>query len=444
MSQGEDPPYPRVVDAVERFAESAGSNDHLSLLTFDAVPNLRYSDTVDAGEVVAALPDEAVGPATDVGAALAAALDRLERPDASDIQLLVFLTDGEHSPPAGSRFSTTSGPVWEALRERGEAAAERRRLQVYGAGLEDRGATDIALVQQVFADTRLNSLPADQLESFFDEIVLAARIEKLREPLQEELDSGALRVEASRSSFSLSETATVKVRVTSPLTKLPVSVQPLAVGVVGAPAGTSAEIPDDQPAELILEPGGSAEFEVELTNPVESEEFRLGESTEERTFTLEVEMAARAEPADVIERDVGLDPVLPVEAKSIQITLSRGVGVPWTTVGFIGLLILGALLGTFFLYRTRFRRPGLEGRIVVPGGSDIELSGTSMRVPPDGEEACEVFTRRGRSGSTFARPVAGTVRIMRRGGRREVLAGDEELLPGDRIEAGTFRGTWFG
>ena len=107
MSQGENPPYPAVLGAYQSLVDSIPDGDNLSVLTFDSSPNLAFQGEISSEsreQAKAALPAEARGQATDIGSAIDATLRRLERADASDVQLVLFLTDGQHQPAAGSAY----------------------------------------------------------------------------------------------------------------------------------------------------------------------------------------------------------------------------------------------------------------------------------------------------------------------------------------------------
>ncbi len=112
--------YGQVVGALGPLLQALSTTDHLSRLPLDSTPAIR-----DGGEVgepkdraLSQLPAMADGAATDIGAALDAGLRELERPDAADVGAIVLITDGEHAPPAGTAYPSTSGPPWDALATR--------------------------------------------------------------------------------------------------------------------------------------------------------------------------------------------------------------------------------------------------------------------------------------------------------------------------------------
>ncbi|MBS1838295.1 MAG: VWA domain-containing protein, partial [Actinobacteria bacterium] len=166
MSQGPNPPYPAVLNAFQSLVDSIPEGDNLSVLTFDSSPNLAFQGEITSGtreQAKASLPPEAMGRATDIGSAIDATLRRLERADASDVQMVMFLTDGQHQPAAGSAYPGTNGPEWDALRARAQAVDAGHDTLVLGVGLGDQGAGGIELLRQVFGSPEINSLPPEQL-----------------------------------------------------------------------------------------------------------------------------------------------------------------------------------------------------------------------------------------------------------------------------------------
>jgi hypothetical protein len=103
-----------------------------------------------AGNIAAQLPTAPLFQHTDLGMAINKALEFFERGEANELQVLFFLTDGLHQPPPGSPYSRdfTADPQWQTLRQRAQAAAQRRQVFVYGFGLG--GQTDVSLLRKIF------------------------------------------------------------------------------------------------------------------------------------------------------------------------------------------------------------------------------------------------------------------------------------------------------
>ena len=120
--------YGQVAEALRPLLAALAPHDHLSLLTFDAVPALRFSGAAGGSPdaALAQLPPRATGPATDVGAVLAAALAEMERPDANVIRTTVLVTDGRHEPPPGSAYPGREGAGWTGLATRASTTSPPR------------------------------------------------------------------------------------------------------------------------------------------------------------------------------------------------------------------------------------------------------------------------------------------------------------------------------
>ena len=156
--------YARVRTALKPLIDALSPQDHVSLITFAGSPALRFTGRrgSDASKVMAQLPVQAFGRrGTDIGAALSAALSELERPDASDVGAVVLMTDGKHTPPAGSAYPTTSGPSWEALGTRGREISRRHGISAYALALTDQSDAD--LLKRALSQAQVVDLPRDQL-----------------------------------------------------------------------------------------------------------------------------------------------------------------------------------------------------------------------------------------------------------------------------------------
>ncbi len=111
--------YGPVRRSLRTLLDALDPSDHVSLITFDAHPTLRYSGTATAESgPLQRLPAAATGASTDIGAAIGAGLRELERPDAQKVGTMLLFTDGKHKPPAGSPYSGSGGSAWRDLADR--------------------------------------------------------------------------------------------------------------------------------------------------------------------------------------------------------------------------------------------------------------------------------------------------------------------------------------
>ncbi len=199
-------------------------------MTFASDPEIEFQETLGPDtrpDAEAALPDEANGESTDIGAAIDATLKRLERADSSDVQTVIFITDGYHDPPSGSDYPEPTGPAWDDLRSRAIRVEETHDLTVLGIGLVE--GTDVELLRSVFASPEIISLPPEQLPGYFEDAVRQSRVARLRFLVDRELElEHGVRVRSTTTS-ELSPTIESNVTLVSSFEKLPVSVRSLGV-----------------------------------------------------------------------------------------------------------------------------------------------------------------------------------------------------------------------
>lgn len=412
MSQGQNPPYPSVLEAFRSLVDSIPDGDNLSVLTFDSSPNLVFQDRVTAASRVQArdaLPRVAKGKATDIGSALDATLRRLERADASDVELVIFLTDGQHQPAAGSAYPATSGQEWDALRARAQQVAASHNTLVLGVGLGDQGAGGIELLRQVFGSPEINSLPAQQLPDFFRESVRRSQLARLAKLVDQEL---ANRVEVtSTASTRLAKSFETDVTLESHLKKLPVDVAIAGVKVKDANGDpVDAEIVGDR--SLRIGPDGTATVTIRIEPQVEDPGFQVPPVTEENQFDVVLDATYQVLPKDLLAR-VTTTPTTGTVNGTHVVDASRTFGrTIREVVTFLAILALVALI-LLWLYRRFIQLPKLVGVFVVDKAVDadravIPLKGKKQRitakdVPGAGGAKVELFTRRGKPKRVYAR-----------------------------------------
>lgn len=412
MSQGENPPYPAVLGAYQSLVDSIPEGDNLSVLTFDSSPNLAFQGEISSAsreQAKAALPAEARGQGTDIGSAIDATLRRLERADASDVQLVLFLTDGQHQPAAGSAYPGNSGPEWDALRARAQAVDASHDTLVLGVGLGDQGAGGIELLRQVFGNPEINSLPSDQLPDFFRESVRRSQVARLAALVNEELANGV--DVTSSGSARLADPMEVEVEIKSHLEKLPVDVMLAGVEVKDANGDpVEAEIVGDR--ALRIGPDGTATVTVRMEPQVEDPGFKVPPVTEEDQFDVTLDASYQVLPKDLLAR-VTATPTMGTVGGTHVVDASRTFGrTIREVVTFLGILLLLALI-LLWLYRRFIQLPKLVGVFVVDKAVDadravIPLKGKRQRitakdVPGAGPAKIEVFTRRGKPKRVYAR-----------------------------------------
>lgn len=445
MAQGDDPPYPAVLQAFDSLVDSIPDGDNLSVLTFDSSPNLAFQGAIDSAsrqQAKAALPAQPLGQATDIGLAIDATLRRLERADASDVQLVLFLTDGDHQPESGSAFPSDAGPAWGALRSRAEAVDAGHDTLVLGVGLGAQGAGGVALLRQVFGNPEINTLPSEQLPDFFRESVRRSQLARLAALVDVELARG---VEvASSGSARLADPMDIEVELTSRFQKLPVDVTITGVRVADSDGNpVEAEIVGGKTV-VRIEPGGAATVTVRMEPAVDDPGFRVPPVTEAEDFDVELDATYQVLPKELLARVTNSPTAGPVGGVHV-VEASRTFG--WTVRKIVTLLVslLLAMLLLLWLYRRFIQLPKLVGVLIVDDAPDpkravIELEGKRQRVtgkdvPKAGAAKIELFTRRGKPKRVFAKvETPPFFEVLDR--RRERLIPDETEIRVQRYRLG--------
>lgn len=114
--------YPLTLAALPRLFEGLPAADHVSLSTFGrSVQNVYTGPPRSAAYLVGRLPAQPTADATDLGPAIGAALDELERADAAPVAGVLLITDGLPDPPPDSPYADPASPAWAALVRRAHA-----------------------------------------------------------------------------------------------------------------------------------------------------------------------------------------------------------------------------------------------------------------------------------------------------------------------------------
>ena len=455
--EGRLSPYEGVLQAYRQFVGSVGEGNRLAVVTFGAGPRLTFDAKISAANRATALaaipsadPANFRGPqhgSTDIGAALSETLKRLESPDSSEVQTVIFLTDGRHAPPDSSRYQGARGPAWDQLTARGRTLAGSRILDVYGAGIGASGSTDVSLVGRVFPDPSVLDVPPDQLGPIFDSAVKRSQALRVQGPLQRELEAGAVQASVPDPP-DLAAGATFEIRLESTLDVLPLdlALEGVAVQVEGQPV--EAELTGG-PRVLRLPPGGSETVEVRAVLPVQDSRFQVPAQEQSAAVQFAVSGTATARPSELIDRLYGLDSAVPL-AQPEPVRVGRTIGYTYLQVLVAAALLALALLLLALFLRWLLVPPPLIGYLVVrdrPGGeqSPVRLSGRRMEVgprqlPEGGGAAVELFTRPRKRKQVFAQVKKGDFEYQERGWR--TVLGERRLSFADVYKLGGARFVW--
>jgi hypothetical protein len=430
--------YGQVRGALRPLLDALSPQDHLSLITFDSVPTVRFSDRIggSASQALGRLPAEPAGKFTDLGAAIGEALREFERPDAAGVNTLLLLTDGRHDPAAGSSYPTTSGQAWTALADRAHALRGRHRVSAFGIELGS-GPTDAGLLQRVFSQASVLALPPGQIGGYLERVKLLTSAEKARAILASDR-GGAVTVTWSGDSLSHLDLnrghARVTVTLHSSMVHVPLELSGFRLSSTGLPIKASS-----LPEHLRLAPRGARAFQLDLAFPALGG-FGLGRHTVHEHGTLALAAAVTPSWDRVLRDDLGMPLRPPLRTGAVPTRGSGRVGWSFLTLGALLALAL-ALVGLVRLRSVR-RKPRLRGSLsVIRDGEELlasdlrgrkaRLGKGSLRLPEGKLEGSLMAVRRQARGDPIVEH--GVKVVARANGRaqRAVLWSGGSLTVGD-------------
>lgn len=387
--------YGEVRSTLGSFLDGLSSADHVALFTFDSTVVPRYIGPAgDTSRMLAGLPVTADGTSTDVGQAIEQAITELERPDAASVASVVLITDGEHSPAAGSAYPQASGPAWDQLRQRAE---KLKATSVKGYALPLGGASGASLLGTVVRQTTvLNPSAVAQLGDYLDRSKEGARLEKARLLLAPDQGKGVTASWTAPARADLGRPDTpVTLTLRSDTAHTPLTVTGLTATVAGGP-----QLAGDLPGRIDLAPGETRTFPLRLRwhrRPWVIPFHDARESTGPLSLTGQV-----ASPwAAALSPDIDLKTPGPLGGTPPAIRVSSVVGT-WTAQALVAaaVVILLLLLVLVAYLRTRASQSGtlvavspmtgqevarfpLRGRLTRIGGQGLTGEGTvvARRVP---------------------------------------------------------------
>ncbi|MGA6165987.1 vWA domain-containing protein [Amycolatopsis magusensis] len=347
--------YATAVASLSGLFDALPSEDHVALYTFDSTPNPEYrGPSRPAAELLGKLPS---GPnpngATDLGKAMAVALQELQRDGAARVANIVIITDGAHDPVASSPYADSTGSAWEALRQQGKQKASPT-LSVYAVPLGD-GTAGTATVKSVFDDAIVLT-PGDvqNLREYLGRSKASVEMEKARTILTNDIGSSLeahWRVEPGDNG-----NARVVVTLTSTAKHVPVDVSDIRLDA----GALHVAIPSQQ---YRIEPGTSVDITGSLDIQQQDDMFMQRTVTEEVVVGLQATVRSSWTAALKPEIDLAVDRQF--TSQSPPLALSRTIGSP-LFLPAAALSILALAAAVMFLGR---RRQGvLDGTLVVTTG----------------------------------------------------------------------------
>jgi hypothetical protein len=361
--------YARVRTELGTLVRGLDAEDRVSLYTFDSSAQHRFrgavGDRPDA--VLARLPKTAAGKHTDIGAAIAAGLQELERPETRRLTALILITDGVLDAP-GSDFANVKSSAWKQLRTRAEALAADHQVAGYAVSLQ--ATTDAGLLKKVLPKAT-EVKPGDVGARFADlgnDLIRLRAADALRNELAQPIQvtwTGDLGAAAAAGG-----PADVTLEIASPYVHVPVE---LAGFTAQASPGLTVQL-DGLPETVELDPSGRVSLPARVTVS--------GTPAPDAQVGLTAKVTSSWQKA--LTKDLGLDfaPALAGTAPVSQPPLR----LPPTLLPTIGTVagIAAAALLLFWLAATLLlppmsglltvRRDGREVAEVVLGGRRLKLA----------------------------------------------------------------------
>ncbi|MET9225740.1 VWA domain-containing protein [Lentzea sp. NPDC003310] len=357
MAQGNR--YATAVAALGGLFEALSAEDRVALYTFDSAPNPEYQGpSRPAAEILGKLPATPdLGGATDLGKALAVALQELQRDGAAKVANVVVVTDGAHDPAPGSPY--TGDAAWEGLRQQAKQKAESTLLSVYAVPLGD-GSSGAATVKSVF-DGTIVLAPGDvqNLREYLNRSKARVEVEKARTVLSGDIGRT---LESTWKVTPTDNGAQVVVTLTSTTKHVPLDVSDIRLSA-GAMRVTV------QGGHHRIDPGKSVDVVGAIELEPKNDLFVRRTVAEQATVNLSATVRSSWTAALKPEIDLAVDRELTIRSAPVVLQRTAGSLLFLPLLGIL-LLVLGAL-GWFVRGR---RRDVLDGTLIVSRGVEpVEL-----------------------------------------------------------------------
>jgi hypothetical protein len=230
--------FDAAVDAVRGIVGNMGDADHLTLFAFNDELEQLFDARKDEGAEAAVDDLAALTPSgeTDIRSALEGAVHALELASDDEPANVLLITDGGQFGP-----SPFDGDAWAGVRERGRTVTDGHLLNAYAVPMND--ADGAALMKEVFPRTVTPKLPPGQFATSLRNIKRDMARRKAAAYLR--TDQAVVDAEVLGPVTIGGDTATVRVRLTSRSTRLPMTVTALRLDIGDLPlraSGASAPI----------------------------------------------------------------------------------------------------------------------------------------------------------------------------------------------------------
>ena len=374
VSMKDDDRWARARDAVSGLLTNLTPDDHVTLITFDDGARTAFAGLDPApATVLNALPASPTGDQTDIGAAIEAGVEALNRDGGSEVAAIALLTDGELDAAETSDYVTPTSPAWAELRQRAATVSTDRQIGAFALTL---GSTsDAGLLTSVFPNAEV-ATPNDivaYLTGLNDELTRLRIVEALGPDLE---GPASLTVgDATIEDGTLTATATLASSTTYlPLTIASVALEPAVEGAAIGMEPAAVEVAPGQSATatltVTLPPGTESTSTVvaTLTSPWAPQLTALGIDQNITAASQAIDLAnAAAEPAAPTAEPTATPPATATDtpADSGRTLSDTLAALPVWALPAAGGAVLALLLLLALLSAARKRRPRLDGSIAV-------------------------------------------------------------------------------
>lgn len=252
-SMNADGRYAKMRSELGKLVDSLDPRDNVSLMTFDTKVTSRFQGVVGQNPtaVLAGLPASANGLHTDIGRAIEAGLDAMEKSSAQRQVALILITDGDLDAP-GSPYKKPNSDAWKALKTRAAALGSGHQVAAYAVSL--MATTDAGLLKKVFPAAQ--EVAPEQVGDRFAQVGTDLLKLQAADVLKGEVaqNIGVRWTGDLGAALANGRPVDVQLDFTSPYPHVPVVLSDLKVQ---APPGVHVEL-GDLPKSVTLEPGGTA------------------------------------------------------------------------------------------------------------------------------------------------------------------------------------------
>lgn len=302
------------------------------------------------------------GSATDLGSAAAAAVQAVRNAPPEQVQLVFFLTDGQHQPPAASAYEAAVGSAaWQELASSARAVTTARPISVSVVRLAANA--DAEVLRYIFPTALpVDALSEQALRSWFAGSSRDAAVAKLSTLIRRELSRPVALLEAADPLVTHSDRMeTHRVRVTVQRTL----VKTVLMDSASVPLSGGGRL---DPSSLSLDSGHT---QLRLAGTRHAPWVRPGSIS--RLIDERVLIRTRLEPSEELGR-IGIVSDALSDTLQLRVSMREGGALPawlyYTIALLAGLLILRTVNGV----RKRAHRAYLDGRVIVSSMTGTPVS----------------------------------------------------------------------